>query len=91
MVLQTGSTLYVHEGTLTSSGLTQVVYGCDGCEARTGDIYACVAFVTRSPDGEWDESEIEGWKFFHDADGIECSYCPRCAGPVDVPAERGAR
>jgi hypothetical protein len=69
-VLQTGSTLF-SDG--TSSGLTQVVYGCDGCEARTGDMYARIAFVEISRRGEWDESEIEGWTFF---DGY--CYCPDC-------------
>ena len=75
-ILQIGSTL-------GGDGLTQVVYGCDGCETRTGDPYACFAFVTR-PDGgdEWDRSDVEGWAFCHDGEGRSFTYCPDCAAKL---------
>lgn len=74
-LIQTGSTLY-RDG--SSSGLTQLVYGCDGCEAKTGDLYAHIAFVTRPPGGEWDNSEVEGWAFTDDGD-----LCPECAAKAE--------
>jgi hypothetical protein len=75
-VIQVGSTLYA-DG--TSSGLTQVIYGCDGCEAKTGDPYARLAWVERPPGGEWDDSELEGWAFLYDDEGANRLYCPDCA------------
>jgi hypothetical protein len=77
-LIQTGSTLY-RDG--TSSGIHQLVYACDGCEAKTGDPYACIAFIVRTPTGEWDDSEAEGWTL---RDG--CSFCPDCV-PKESPAQ----
>ena len=74
-VLQTGSAL-------GGDGLTQVVYGCDGCEAKTGDMYARIAFVLRPEGGdEWDDSEIEGWTFID----AHC-YCPDRRPDEEPPA-----
>jgi hypothetical protein len=81
-LIQTGSTLY-SDG--TSSGLTQLVYSCDGCDAITGDPYAKIAFVLRTSDHHWDTSEVEGWTFLpddEDGDSSRC-YCADC-----VRAER---
>jgi hypothetical protein len=74
-LIQVGSTLYA-DG--TSSGVTMIAYGCDGCEAKTGDRYTCTTWVDRQPDGEWDNSGVEGWMFVSDDFG-ERSYCPHCA------------
>jgi hypothetical protein len=59
--------------TFGGDGVTSVVYGCDGCEAKTGDMYARIAWYRRLDDGEWDDSEIEGWTF---SEGY--CYCPAC-------------
>jgi hypothetical protein len=79
-LLQTGSKFFDPSTGLFSSGLTEKVYGCDGCKQKTGDRYARLAFVFRdSGEDEWDESEIQGWTFIED----EC-YCPTCSGNEDV-------
>ena len=81
-LLQTGSTLHNTSNGLMSSGPTQLVYGRDGCEQKTGDPYARIAFVVRdSGDEEWDESEIQGWTFTEAG-----SYCPACSGNEDEAA-----
>jgi hypothetical protein len=81
--MQTGSTIIHVEGEgLVSLGLNELVYGCDGCEERTGDPYAHLAWVLIAPDGTVDETEIEEWEFVHDEpEGSGCmrSYCADCA------------
>jgi hypothetical protein len=83
-LIQTGSTLMLVEGQgLVGVGPMELWYGCDSCEAATGDPYAHIAMVVIARDGEVvDASEVEGWEFFHDEpEGSGCtrSYCADCA------------
>jgi hypothetical protein len=75
-LIQTGSTIYA-DG--SSSGLTQLVYGCDGCEADTGNPYENIAFALGDGSGVFDWSELEGWAQVADEDGDTREYCPACS------------
>jgi hypothetical protein len=74
-LIQTGSTLYA-DG--SSSGVTSLIYACDGCEAATGDPYACIACACSDAEGVFDWSEFEGWTRIEDGNGDVLDYCADC-------------
>jgi hypothetical protein len=75
-LIETGSTLAFTAHGLVRVGNVELLYGCDGCEAKTGDPYAHLAWVIVARDrAVVDDSQVAGWRF---DDGEDKSWRSRC-------------
>lgn len=68
-------------GTTLGIGGMELIYACDGCEAKTNDPYANIGILTMDSNGKAIDSSLDGWTFISDAPDEPCTraYCPGCS------------